>query len=175
MNIEEFKAKPVDEQIDHIIRHYHDTVIRGRGPQLKALIDKTVEKEGEAHPSLFEVQELYHVSLMDLMHHIEKEEQVLFPYMLAMYQAKQQGQPVPPFHCGSVAFPIEVMRIEHTTEDERYHHINDLTGGYDAPEDADDDYRRMLAELKDFNEQLLQHIYLENEILFPEGLRLERE
>lgn len=167
----DFKAWPLDLLCDYIIKIYHRG-IRRRSPQILALLEKVCKVHGDKHPSLFEVKELFEMSMIDLEHHLQKEEQVLFPYIYALCDAEMKGAPVPQFHCGSIANPIEVMKIEHEAEGERYRHIEDLTGGYNPPEDACASYRKVLADLKSFNRALHEHIHLENNIVFPEAIAL---
>lgn len=170
----DFKAWPLDLVCDYILKVYHRG-IRATGPQILTLLEKVCKAHGENHPSLFEVKELFEMSMIDLEHHLQKEERVLFPYIYALYDAKLNNTPMPQFHCGSVANPIEVMKIEHEAEGERYRHIEDLTGGYAAPEDACNSYRKVMAQLKEFNKLLHEHIHLENNIVFPAAIRLSDE
>lgn len=170
----DFKSWPLDLLCDYILKIYHRN-IRSKGPQIQALLAKVCKAHGENHPSLFEVQELFEVSMLDLEHHLQKEEQILFPYIYALYDSKINGTPVPRFHCGSVANPIEVMKIEHEAEGVRYRHIEDLTGGYSAPEDACNSYRKVMQDLKAFNKALHEHIHLENNIVFPAAIKLYDE
>jgi regulator of cell morphogenesis and NO signaling len=65
------------------------------------------------------------------------------------------------------------MMAEHDIEGERYRHIEHLTNGYTAPEDACNSYRLVLQQLKAFEEALHQHIHLENNIVFPRSIKME--
>mgnify|MGYP000184701303 CR=1 FL=1 len=65
------------------------------------------------------------------------------------------------------------MMTEHDIEGERYRHIEHLTNGYTAPEDACNSYRLVLQQLKAFEEALHQHIHLENNIVFPRSIKME--
>lgn len=173
-DIIDFKEWPLDLVCDYILKKYH-RYIRIVGPQIQELLKKVVDANAGEHPSLFEVQELFEMSLAELYRHIRKEEQILFPYIYQLYNAFLMGAPAPSFHCGSIANPIEVMEIEHSEEGARYKHIIDLTGGYEAPEDASEDYKLVLKLMKEFNEALYEHINLENNVVFPQAIDLERK
>lgn len=67
---------------------------------------------------------------------IYQEENVLFPYVYEMFQAKEEGLKIAEFHCGTILYPIEVMEDEHNHEGERFEKISSLTNGFTAPEDA---------------------------------------
>ena len=65
--------------------------------------------------------------------------------------------------------------MEHENEGNRYLHIREITHGFRVPEDACGSYRLMLAELELFVDALFEHIHIENNILFPRFVELERE
>lgn len=169
-----FVGWPVDLLIDYVLKIHHRG-IRAKGPQIAALLDKVVEAHSQNHPELLQVQALFRDSLSDLGNHLLKEENVLFPYVNEMFQAKEEGRKAERFHCSTVLYPIEVMESEHSHEGERFEQIASLTNGYTVPEDACNSYRLMLELLKQFNEALHEHIHLENNIIFPAALRLEEE
>ena len=168
----DFTNWPIDLLIDYILKIHHRN-IRTQGPEIEELLDKICRVHGEKHPSLYNVQALFHDSLSDLNAHLDKEELVLFPYIYEMVKAKLENTPLPEFHCGSIEAPISVMMAEHDIEGERYRHIEHLTNGYTAPEDACNSYRLVLQQLKAFEEALHQHIHLENNIVFPRSIKME--
>ena len=69
----------------------HHRGIRSRGPELMELLEKVERVHGEAHPELRELKTLVSESLQDLEMHLQKEENVLFPYLYELYAAQQQG------------------------------------------------------------------------------------
>lgn len=170
----DFKSWPLDLLVDYILKIHHRN-IRSKGPKLQELLDKVCHVHGNKHPTLYNVQVLFQQSLSDLNQHLDKEELVLFPYIYEMVKAKLDNTVLQEFHCGSIQAPISVMLAEHDAEGERYRHIERLTNGYSAPDDACDSYRLLLQELKDFETALHQHIHLENNIVFPRAIELETE
>lgn len=88
---------------------------------------------------------------------------------------KEEGLKVAKFHCGTILYPIEVMEDEHNHEGERFEKISSLTNGFTAPEDACASFRLVLQQLKQFEEALHEHIHLENNIIFPRALELEKK
>lgn len=168
----DFNNWPTDLLVDYILK-YHHRRIRQEGPQILELLDKVCRAHGERHPELFEVHAAFSESFEDLNSHLMKEEMVLFPYLEEMLQAQAEGRPLPGFHCGSVESPIAAMMGEHDAEGERFRHIEALTGGYTAPEDACNTYRLLYLKLKMFQEHLHHHIHLENNIAFPKAVALQ--
>ena len=168
-----FSEWPLDLLIDYVLKIHHRN-IRSRGPQIEALLNKVTEVHSGHHPGLRQVQALFRDSLLDLENHLSKEENVLFPYVYEMFQARQEGLKVARFHCGTILYPIEVMENEHSQEGERFEEISSLTGNFTAPEDACASFRLVLQQLHQFKEALHEHIHLENNIIFPRALELEK-
>lgn len=127
----------------------------------------------EINTTLYEVKALFDASLTDLNEHLNKEEQILFPYIYEMHEAYSSRKPLPFFHCGGVEQPIAVMMSEHDTEGSRFREISRLTNTYLAPDDACESYRLVLNQLNEFEENLHHHIHLENNIVFPAAIQIQ--
>jgi len=110
---------------------------------------------------------------VDLGHHLEKEEKILFPYIEKLEETKSNPAAYVQPGFGSVQNPISMMIHEHETEGGRFAKIAELTDNYTAPEDACNTYRVAFDMLRDFEQDLHKHIHLENNILFPKSIRLE--
>lgn len=168
-----FASWPLDLLLDYVLKIHHRG-IRSHGPELLALVEKVARVHGAAHPELLELQQLVAESLTDLEAHLSKEEQVLFPYLYDLFAAATEERTLAPMHCGSIANPIRVMHLEHEHEGDRYLHIRQLTGNFSVPADGCASYRLMMQELEAFVDALFEHIHLENNIIFPEFLKLEQ-
>jgi|SRR5690606_14359389 len=130
---------------------------------------------GKNHPELEVLKNEFSVASGLLAQHMKKEELILFPFVRKMEQMKNGYRPVeqPPF--GTVQNPVTIMMLEHDTEGERFRKIAALTNNFNPPEDACNTYRVSFALLKEFEDDLHQHIHLENNILFPKAIALEKE
>lgn len=169
-----FSSWPLDLLMDYILKIHHRG-IRKNGPELLTLLEKVERVHGEAHPELHELKLLVSKSLNDLEMHLQKEENVLFPYLYDLYSAQEQGQRMEPMHCGTIANPIRVMRMEHEGEGNRYLHIIQLTDHFSVPQDGCASYRLLMQELEAFVDALFEHIHLENNLLFPRFEEIERQ
>lgn len=170
----EFASWPMDLIIDYVLKIHHRG-IRKNGPGILELLNKVVSVHGEKHPELIELQALFAESLEELGMHLQKEENVLFPYLLELFEASERQTPIQPMHCGSVENPIAVMKMEHEGEGNRYMYIAKLTNDYIAPADACDSYRLVYSQIEGFMKTLFEHIHLENNIIFPMAVELERQ
>lgn len=104
---------------------------------------------------------------------MKKEELVLFPWIRKMVKAEQQDKPLDRPHFGTVKNPIAMMMQDHENEGERFSQIAELSNDYTPPADACNTYRVTFSLLKEFEEDLHNHIHLENNILFPKAEALE--
>ena len=94
----------------------------------------------------------------DLTNHMMKEEQVLFPLI------KSGRGPM-------AAMPISVMESEHDEAGRDLEDIQKLTNNLTPPEGACNTWLTLYAGLKTFSADLMEHVHLENNILFPRALR----
>lgn len=78
-----------------------------------------------------------------------------------------------PFHCGSIMPPIRQMMVEHESAGEMWHKIAELTEDFTTPADGCNSYRLMNAQLREFFDDLMEHISLENNVIFPGFLKME--
>ena len=170
----DFKSLPLDLLADYIEKKHH-RYIEERTPDLKQYLAKLCAVHGENHPELFEINEQFNQSAGELAMHMKKEELILFPYIRKMMAAKQKKEKVNPPQFGSVENPIQAMMSEHDVEGERFKKIAHLTNNYTTPDDGCNTYRLTYSLLKEFQEDLHLHIHLENNILFPGAIEMEKK
>lgn len=172
----DFLSWPTDLLADYVLKIHHRN-IRKDGPAIIKLLNKVKSVHGENHPELFEVAELFEASFDALSQHLLKEENILFPYIYQLCAADLADTTAPAFHCanGSVTAPVHVMEMEHADEGDRHARIEALTNGYTAPADACGSYQLLMQQLKAFKDALHEHIHLENNIIFPRAIEIERQ
>ncbi len=166
----DYKSWDLDRLADHIQTKHHGYVEEAIG-QLKPYVDKICRVHGDRHPELLEIQREFYASAGELTTHMKKEEFMLFPYIKNMVRNNKATSP----QFGTVENPIAAMMMEHDIEGERFRKIAKLTDNYTPPQDACNTYMVTFALLKEFEEDLHLHIHLENNILFPKSLEMERQ
>lgn len=170
----DFKSWPLDLLADYVEKTHH-RYVEEKTPIIQQFLDKLCKVHGDRHPELFEIRDLFNASAQDLAAHLKKEELVLFPFVRKMMNSKISGQAIEQPHFGTVENPVEMMKHEHSVEGERLEKIAQLTNNYNPPADACNTYRVTFAMLQDFENDLHTHIHLENNILFPKSIELEKE
>lgn len=167
-SINPFSDWDLDLLIDYVLKYHHRN-IRRRGEDLIARITRLAAE----HHELDRVADHFRNSVADLDIHCQKEENVLYPFILELFHASELGQQVGAFHCGSIQFPINAMMGDHGDELERYERIEELTHGFTAPAGAGEEYIQAMTDLKKYKQDLEEHIVMEDEIIFPRALQLE--
>ena len=161
---------PAARLIDHIVDTNH-AYVRSALPTITARLAKLVEVHGARHPELRRIAEAFEEVSRDLLQHMKKEECVLFPYIREL-AAGHEAAFSSPF--GTVENPIRMMRREHEQAGDELRVIRALANDYLAPADGCTTYRVTFAELAQFEQDLHRHVHLENNVLFPKAIELER-
>jgi regulator of cell morphogenesis and NO signaling len=165
-------ALPLSDLTAHIKNHHHKYV-REAILRINALLDKVKTKHGEHHPELAEIEISFHAVGKEMIMHMQKEEQILFPFIKALDRAaNENGTLEPPFFL-TIRNPIHAMIKEHDAAGDLVKQIRKASTEYVAPEDACTSYKALFQELQDFERDLHQHVHLENNILFPRAVDLE--
>jgi len=173
-NTEKYNDWSLDFLIDYIINNHHAYVAR-MIPVLATHTQKIASVHGENHQELIKVSSIFERVYKDLRQHMMKEEQILFPFIKQLVNAKTNGRKAEGPYFGTVKNPIMMMEAEHQAAGDELYEIRNLTNNYMIPEDACDTYKATMLELKEFEEDLHKHVYLENYILFPKSVDLEQE
>jgi regulator of cell morphogenesis and NO signaling len=156
----------------HIVQTHH-AYIRAELPRLQAFARKVVSRHGAAQPELEQIQQLVGSLEEELLHHLAKEEMVLFPYVTNLERNLASRGPRPLGCFGAVRNPIHVMMAEHDAAGDAMARMRALSNGFTPPEWACPTYRGFYQALSDFEKDLHQHVHLENNILFPRAIELD--
>ncbi len=170
---EEWSTRPLAELAEHIVWKHHG-YIRKEFPRLRQLAEKVVARHGEHCAELAQIQSNLESLGDELLAHIQKEEIVLFPYIVKLEKAQLAGGGLPLGCFSSVLQPIHVMLSEHDSAGLLSARIRELSTDFNPPEWACPTYRAFYAGLREFVEDLHRHIHLENNILFPKALEIEK-
>jgi hypothetical protein len=123
---------------------------------------------------LRQVQDIFSALDAELSSHLMKEEQVLFPYIVAVEAHAREGSPKPQVGFGSARNPIGRMEHEHESAGQALAKLREVTHDCALPADARPTSIAMYEELQRMEADLHQHIHLENNVLFPRAIELER-
>lgn len=164
----------LDALTRHIVQHHHHYVTTSI-PAINQSLDKLVSVHGDRHPELRDLRAVFRSLGDELLTHLQKEENLLFPAIDEMARAQRGDTSAGPGMFATVLHPVRVMEEDHHEAGQMLARLRDLSGGnFEPPADACNTYRACFAELRRFEDDLHRHIHLENNVLFPRALDLER-
>lgn len=152
----------------------HHEYVRRESPRVQGLLIKVSGRHGAAHPEIAKIDELFTAISQELSTHMMKEEQILFPYIVRMEQAVLSGEAIPSAFFGTVQRPIANMVAEHEDAGALLAEIRELSNGFTVPAGACPTFVALYRGLEEFERDLHQHVHLENNVLFPRAIELER-
>ncbi len=165
-------SAPLADVTRHL-REKHHRYVREAIPRVQALAAKVKSKHGAKHPELAEIEALFTRVGQEMIMHMQKEEQVLFPYIDAMEKASLgQGTVEPPFF-RTVKNPVHTMMQEHDAAGDIVKQIRKASSEYAPPSDACPSFQTLYHDLQQFEADLHQHVHIENNILFPRAVDME--
>lgn len=155
------------------IRERHHRYVREAIVRIQPLLAKVKAKHGKNHSELTDIQRLFAEVAREMVPHMQKEEQILFPYIDALEKANSaHGSVEPPFF-QTVRNPIHAMMKDHDAAGELVKQIRKASLEYATPADACTSYKALYQDLREFEADLHQHVHLENNILFPRAVEME--
>lgn len=157
---------PLPELIDYIEATHH-TYVREKAPLLLEYAAKMVRAHGENYSEIKPLAGWIRALVDDLMPHLLKEEQILFPAIRALAAGEQVNG------CfGHIGNPVRAMEYEHEDAGNVLKKLRELTDDFTPPPHACTTWRICYHTLAEFEADLHRHIHLENNVLFPKTLKL---
>ncbi|MDZ7805558.1 MAG: iron-sulfur cluster repair di-iron protein [Gracilimonas sp.] len=155
----------LDFLADYIVNNHH-SFVRKMLPELAFYAEKVSGVHGDRDPELNDIRELVYTLRAEITAHLQKEEEDLFPQIKDLVRENKTG---------SVKEAIvEALEDEHDSAGEIMAKIEELTNGFNPPSNACSSYRVLFKNLQGFQNDLHKHVHLENNILFPKALKLEK-
>jgi regulator of cell morphogenesis and NO signaling len=150
---------------DYIVNTHHKYIIKTL-PELVFYTQKIASVHASHHPELIEVSKLFAKINTELLQHLKKEEEVLFPAIKEVLKnnASTKRQ--------TIVSEISRMSEEHEFAGGAMDKINEITSNYRVPEDGCNTYNVAFKLLQQFEDDLHVHVHLENNILYPKALML---
>jgi regulator of cell morphogenesis and NO signaling len=169
----QLEAATLTSLIAHIQRRYHEP-LRAELPRLAAMMAKVVERHGDRlRETLPPLQRTFERLRLELLAHMDKEDAVLFPAIVASEAALGQTETQQaPWQW--IEEPIHVMEAEHASAGTALATMRRLTSGYVTPEGACPTFIGLYHGLAQFENDMHVHVHLENNVLFPRASLLGR-
>ncbi len=165
----DFNTMSLTELTQHIEQVHHSYVKRNM-PQIFSYVLRVASKHGDRFPYMKEVYVLFADLQEELEQHMTNEEKVLFP---ALQKFEKEGKVQQSLEVLQDA--IEILEDDHTAAGSIMQQIRSITNNYTPPPQACTTHHLTIAALKGFEEDLHQHVHLENNILFPKAMETYRK
>lgn len=146
--------------IDFIVENYH-AYVRNSIPVVTELVDRICLVHGADYPFLLEVKEDFAALAEELLTHMHKEEIILFPALRELSEGEARN-PI----AKMIDRPVMAMEEEHELAATYLRSIRSLTKDYTPPAHACTTFRLAYQKLQEFDRELINHIHLENNVLF---------
>ncbi|MBS1915381.1 MAG: iron-sulfur cluster repair di-iron protein [Bacteroidetes bacterium] len=160
-----FDKMTTNQLISHIVTRHH-YYIKNSMPVISSHLEKVAAKHGERFPYMVDVFHLFSELQKEMTMHIQKEELVLFPRLMDA-EKRFANADIDPAAFEFITAPIAMMEKEHEHGGTIMDSIRRITNGYTIPAGACMTFKVCLQELKEFEEDLHEHVHLENNLLFP--------
>lgn len=161
----DWQSAPLSDLVDYVVDIHHSYLNQAL-PRLSELTTAILRAHGAKHQELKRVHKLFHDLKAALEAHLIDEEEVIFP-LVKNYEEDQSAMSL------SRAVTIsKKLEEEHEDAGKILHELREITQDYAVPDDGCGTYHTAYEELEELENDIFQHIHLENNILHP---RLKEE
>jgi regulator of cell morphogenesis and NO signaling len=163
---------PIEVVVEYL-KHTHFIFVKERLPYLSKLIKNLPLSE---YTSIVEdLQFIFPLFVEDLIYHIYQEEDELFSYVMSLHAALREPQQTNRLYFDLEKYSIQDFAVSHDVDDDEMKGIRQITNNYSTKGIESLHLRVVYAELQHFEKELQTHASVENEILFPKALMLEKQ
>jgi regulator of cell morphogenesis and NO signaling len=174
-NTLDFNGWPIDFLTDYIV-HVHHHYLRKALPLLRDHVDRFAEGHRKKFAYMDELQQIVNQLNKTFLPHLEQEEEIIFPYIRQISHAYYSRESYASLLVRTLRKPVEdIMEHEHDVTGRLVQKMRALTDHYTAPENACISHRVTFHKLREVDSDIVQHLHLENNILFPKAISMEKE
>lgn len=170
--LKDYNSWQLDFLADYLTNIHHE-YIEENIPFLKNLLSDILKKNGNKYLFFNEISTLISKVGYDLAQHIKEEEKVLFPYIKKLLEAKRKKRNLDCDELICLDCSLDRLREEQNYALQIFKQIRKLTKNYTIPNIDDKQIEILYYKLDKFEEDLIKHIHLENNIFYPKSQKLE--
>ena len=160
---------------DYII-HVHHEYLRMALPEAMQSLEGFVRTHRKQYDFLDELQSIFSTLSNEMTAHINHEEEIIFPYIKQIAIAYNNRQSFAGLLVRTLGQPVhEMMKHEEESTVKLLTRMRELTNDYNALPNACTNHKVNFLTLREIDNDIVQHLHLENNILFPKALQMEKE
>ncbi len=170
-----FDTWKIDFLTDYIVNIHHQ-YLKQYLPSLKLALEKFVLEHAVKYPEVVHLNSAFNELYQVMPGHLQHEEEIIFPYIRQIAHAYESKESYAGLLVRTLRKPVEaLMYHEHEQLEKILEAFRELTKGYTIPSNACTSHYLVFSLLKELDDDLVQHIFLENNILFPRAVAMEKE
>ena len=173
-NFIDYNNWSIEFLIDYIINIHHAYLYKTL-PVLQTSISGFVSSHRKNNPEFEELMEVFDNLSNLLLRHNMHEEEVIFPYIKQISNTFRRKETYGSLFVKTLRKPLASVSRELIQIEEQMVRVRKLTKNYQFPESACTNHRVIFGKLKEFDNDIVNHKHLENNILFPKAIELERQ
>jgi len=170
----DFDSWDIDFLVDYIYNVHHQYLKKAL-VETREQVNKFLYEHRTKFPELAELEFIMNRFMKEIPPHMKQEEEIFFPYIKQIHHAYKHRESYARLLIRTLRKPIEeVMLKEHEATGSSLYRLRKITNNY-TPEKACITHKVTFAKLKELDKDLVQHIHLESNILFPKAIKMEQE
>ena len=160
--------------IDFIIHIHHTYIYRAIAPLSVELQSFTLNHKAK-YPELIMVSELFTALSETLQIHSKHEDEIIFPYIRQIESAHRNREPYGKLFVRTLRKPLYLLENEHRRIEEMLENLDLMTTNFNSPDGSCLQYHVFYKRLEEVYNHLIQYKYLEQTLLLPRAIAIERE
>lgn len=174
-NYLDFGSWNIDFLIDYLINVHHQ-FLKKTLPATKHLLHEFANEHIKKFPYLADLEKKFDLLIKQLLPSLQQEEEVIFPYIKQLSHAHRHKEPYAALLVRTLRKPVvETMYKGHEAFTDIIFSIREMTNKYTPPQNVCSSHKVVVAKLKELDNDLMQHLYLEQLYLFPTAINIEKE
>jgi regulator of cell morphogenesis and NO signaling len=174
-NSVQFEDWPIDFLVDYIL-FVHHAYLKQTLPALKNNVATYINSHKKKYPYLVAVLEAFEDLADAITEHLVEEEEIIFPYLKQIYYTHKRKESYGHLFVRTLRKPLrKIIESDHFTIMSLLGQLRNVTNNYTFNSDACTNHQVLYHKLHELDMEMVQHKYLENEILFPKVMKMEKE
>lgn len=171
----DFTNWDIEFLVDYIINIHH-RYLATTVKETEEVLHEFTEEHIKKFPYLEELENKFSLLVKQLIPAVQQEEEVIFPYIRQLAHAHKHKEPYAALFIRTLRKPVEAAMFKgHEVIVNIILSVRKLTNAYTSPENACISHKVVLSKLRELDNDLMQHLYLEQSVLFPRAIAIEKE
>jgi regulator of cell morphogenesis and NO signaling len=170
-----FEDWSVEFLIDYILNIHH-AYLKHTIPELNRALRSFVSSHNDKYSYIFFVEEAFNDLASEIIEHLEHEEESIFPYLKLVSTTYTRKEIYGSLFVRTLSKPLSlIIESEHKRIESLLKQLRKTTNNYTFSDDVCPYHQVIYNKLKEFDIDIVQHKGLEDKILFPKAIAMEKE